>query len=419
MRGNPLRAPIPSHVPPELVVEFDAYDPPGVDTGFHAAWHAFSTSGVPEIVWTPFNGGHWLATSGRVVAAMYADSAKFSSRLLMVPKETVGELFFSVPSSFDRPEHTPFRMLINAVLAPKLINQLENEIRGLARSLIAGFRASGGCEFVEEFANILPIHIFMKLVDLPTSDIGKLKALNDHIVRPDGTMSVPEATAGLHNYLQSIVEARLGGNGTDGFSRMINGQVEGRALTVEEAVLLATTVLQGGIDTVSNLLSFMMHFLATSPEHRRQLTEDPSILPAAVDEIARRFPVASLGREVKQDIVYEGVDMRVGDMVIMPTALHGLDERQNHDSMRVDFRRTERSHSAFGQGPHRCPGAHIARMEVRITIEEWLAQIPDFELAEQDIHFRGGVVGTVDALPLRWNPAQAGAQREDQAALVS
>ena len=147
--------------------------------------------------------------------------------------------------------------------------------------------------------------------------------------------------------------------------------------------------------------------------------QDPSILPAAVDEIARRFPVASLGREVKQDIVYEGVDMRVGDMVIMPTALHGLDERQNHDSMRVDFRRTERSHSAFGQGPHRCPGAHIARLEVRITIEEWLAQIPDFELAEQDIHFRGGVVGTVDALPLRWNPAQAGAQREDQAVLVS
>ncbi|MET0547451.1 MAG: cytochrome P450 [Caulobacterales bacterium] len=398
MNQNP-----PAHVPASLVVDFDVYSPPGSQTDFYSSWLPLLRDEVPPMVWTTANGGHWMPTKGEVVKQMWGDNERFSNRISIVPKE-VGEQFFGIPQSLDPPKHQDFRMLLTGVLGPKVINKMEADVRALAVSLIEAVLPRGECEFTRDYAGVLPVRIFMRMVDLPIEDAAYLVEINEHIIRPTGEMSVMEANEKLHDYLRKPVMERLGKDGDDMLSRMINGKVEGgRSLTPDEALNMAKLVLQGGIDTVSNLLSFAMHFLATNPDHRRRLLTEPDIIPAAIEELLRRFPVICTARMVKEDMRYFGADMRKGDAVVMPNPLHGLDERENADAFRPDFDRKERSHSAFGQGIHRCPGAYLARLEARVTIEEWLKRIPEFRLATDDIRFRGGVIATVELLPLVWS----------------
>ena len=184
---------------------------------------------------------------------------------------------------------------------------------------------------------------------------------------------------------------------------MINGTVFDRKLTSDEALNMAYLVMQGGIDTVSNLMSLTMRFLAEHPEARRELIENPVLIPAAIEEMVRRFAVTVQVRTVRHDMHYAGVNMKEGDIVVLGTPVAGIDERDNVNSAQCDFHRTARVHTTFGNGPHRCPGAHLARLEMRITLEEWLARIPEFELASADICCRGGVVGGLVSLPLRWD----------------
>lgn len=125
-----------------------------------------------------------------------------------------------------------------------------------------------------------------------------------------------------------------------------------------------------------------------------------------MEELLRRFPLVSLAREVRNDIEYDGVLLKKGDMVAIPTPLAGTDERLNPRPLEVDFQRDTSQHVTFGNGPHLCPGAQLARTEVRITLEQWLARIPEFSIApDAKVRFRGGLVGVVDALPLVWEVA--------------
>ena len=393
----------PAHVPANLVVDFDVYNPPGVEQDLQLPWKRLQESGVPDMVWSSCYGGHWLPTRGKLAAAMYADHENFSNRLSILPRE-VGEHHFGIPQSLDPPQHGPFRMLLNSLLGPKQVMTMETEIRTLAISMIEGLRTKGHCDFANDYANMLPVSIFLRMVDLPLADREMLLELNNSIIRPNSaTMNGEEAIRRLQEYLSGPVQQRLGHDGQDMFSKMINGTVFGRKLTSDEALNMAYLVMQGGIDTVSNLMSLAMRFLAEHPEKRRELQLNPASIPAAIEEMVRRFPVTVQVRTVRHDIHYGGVDMKQGDIVVLGTPVAGLDERDNPDSAQCDFHRAAREHTTFGNGPHRCPGAHLARLEMRITLEEWLARIPEFELASSDIRCRGGVVGGLVALPLRWD----------------
>jgi cytochrome P450 len=162
-------------------------------------------------------------------------------------------------------------------------------------------------------------------------------------------------------------------------------------------------VFIAGLDTVVNFLGFLMLFLARNPDYQRQLADEPSGIPAALEEFVRRFGVVSIARMATRDVDFHGARIKEGEMMLIPTVLHGLDERENRDPLRVDFARTGARHSTFGQGPHHCVGAHLARAELRITLEEWLARIPRFALApDARIESQSGIVGCVRSLPLVW-----------------
>ncbi|MGH8597389.1 MAG: cytochrome P450 [Gammaproteobacteria bacterium] len=400
-----LLAQRPANVPADRVIDFDLYQPPGVERGFHEAWQKLHAPGVPDLIWTPRNGGHWMATRGKMIAEVFGDYARFSCRVYLVPK-AVGEQHQMLPVILDPPEHRPYRLLLNTSLAPKIVIGMEDRIRQLACALIERFRTEGQCNFTQDYAEVLPVQIFMSMVDLPQTDVAKIKYWSDQIVHPDGSMSYRDAKQHIYDYLDPYIDARFGGDGQDMLSRIINGKVNDRALTKPEMLSLCMQMLLGGLDTVVNFLGFVLLFLARNPGHRHELTADPGLIPAAVEEFLRRFPVVSLAREVRDDIEYDGVQLKKGEMVAIPTPLAGTDARLNAEPLNVDFRRPSAAHVTFGNGPHVCPGALLARTEIRITLEEWLARIPEFAVAPAaEIRFRGGLVGVVDALPLVWDVA--------------
>ena len=151
------------------------------------------------------------------------------------------------------------------------------------------------------------------------------------------------------------------------------------------------------------MLSFIIRFLAQNNEHRQALANDRRLIPRAVEEFVRRFPIVTQARMVVRDISFAGADLREGEVIVIPSALHGLDDAENECPLQVDFNRLQRSHSTFGYGAHSCAGLLLAKMEIRITLEEWLARIPHFHIAP-DAHVKclGGMVGRVIALPLIW-----------------
>jgi len=155
----------PAHVMPAQVVDFDIYHPMSAGLDLHESWRALQESGMPDVVWTPRNGGHWMVLRGKLITEVLKDYHTFSSRVIFVPKEPAGEAYRAVPITLDPPAHRPIRSLLIEDLSPKKIRSLEDSIRALAIELIESFRGKGQCNFVRDFAEQMPLRIFMRMVE--------------------------------------------------------------------------------------------------------------------------------------------------------------------------------------------------------------------------------------------------------------
>lgn len=394
----------PDHVPADRVMDFDIYAPLLPGTDLHMFWRDLVRDAPHSLMWTPRNGGHWIALDGEMCDIVMSESDRFSNSTVLVPKETAGKAYRLIPLSLDPPEHRPFRNLLNDKLSPKAIKGLEEEITALTAQLIEGFKSKGQCDFIREFAEQLPVQIFMRVVDLPLPDLPKLKHLADQFTRPDGSMTYPEVITAFRDYIQPVIAARRGAGGADMISRMVSSQIEGRDLTDYEAQNICIQVLVGGLDTVVNMMGFVMSHLGQDQELRRAIAADPTVIEPALLECLRRFPVVSSSREVRHDTIFEGVELKAGDMVMSSTIPVSVDEALNEDSLAFSLRRTGRRHSTFGRGSHTCPGAPLARLELKILLREWFARIPEFKLKPgSTVEFASGIVGTVKPFILQWD----------------
>ncbi|MGE0384941.1 MAG: cytochrome P450 [Gammaproteobacteria bacterium] len=396
------QATVPAHVPAHLVHEFDLYHPAGVEQDFHLALKRLHDPGVPDIFWTPCNGGHWVAARGQAMRHIFQDHVHFSNAKMTVPKANNPSQPL-LPINADPPAHAAYRNLIAPAFAPRAVAACEQEARELSISLIDGFRADGGCEFVSQFAAFLPIGIFMHMVDLPAKDRLYLMGLADEMQRL-GRRPKDEVIGEVMGYLDGVIRTRREQPGADLISQIVHARIDGRTLDHGEVLRMCTLLLFGGLDTVKSMLGFIANFLARHPAHRRELIDAPELLPNAVEELLRRFGLANPGRIVAREHEYAGVRFLQGDMIILPTCLHGLDEREHTDPLAVNFHRPMPIvHSTFGNGPHRCPGAILARIEISVFLREWLARIPDFQVAPGATPvIRAGVNGCFETLPLTW-----------------
>lgn len=397
-----MLAEIPAHVRSENVVDFDIYHLPDGVQDYFEAWRRLQVPNGPDMVWTPRNGGHWIVVRGRHMLRIWSESDKFSSSIVIVPKSDA-EKNRLIPSTLDPPAYDPYRRVMKNAFSPRRIAAMEKPVRGLAVSLIEGIVPNGRCNFTTEYAEQLPIRVFMGMCRLPMEDAAMLKSLADRMIRPDDAGARDGVGDLLRRYLAPIIAQRHGADGDDLLTLIANAEINGRPINAEEALQMSMNLLFAGLDTVVNFLGFVMHFLATNESHRRALVANGRLIPQAVEELFRRFPIVTQARLVTQDQHFAGVELRVGDVVVIPSALHGLDEEENKRPLEVDFTRRNASQSTFGGGAHSCIGLVLAKTEVRVTIEEWLTRIPDFRVeAGAQIRHQSGIVASVVRLPLCW-----------------
>jgi len=394
--------PVPAHVPDELVVEFDCFHIGGTEDDVQLAWREAVLAPGKDLFWTPLNGGHWVLARAPDIVAVQADYERFSNRNYMIPRTE--RAIPPLPLGVDPPDHRKYRALIAPAFSPKAVREVTDLVRGVSVDLIDQLVPRGGCEFVAEFAKVLPIVVFLGLAGIPQEERPVAVALAERFIRAQEIDERTECLAQNAAYLRGWVEKRRDDPQDDLISKIVHAEVEGRPITDEETFGLLLVLFHGGLDTVAAMLAFTFRFLAMSPDHRHELVDDPSLLPNAVEELLRRHSIIATAREVVADTEIRGVTLKAGDMVQCPTMVFGLSEENVERPLEVDFRRSAPIPIAtFGNGSHKCPGANLARQELRIALEEWLPRIPDFELVRgAGTDPATGLVSVIRSLHLRW-----------------
>lgn len=403
--GQTQLAEKPSHVPEALVIDFDMYDFAGGTDGPQAALRAIQTAS-PDIFWTPRNGGHWVATRADDIEAMLRDPARFSSNRVFLPRDDAAPR--SLPLEVDPPLHTELRKPLSRALFPKIVDAMEPRVQELAQSLVAGLLPKGGCEFVADFANVMPINIFLDLVGLQREERHVLLPLVEAFIKGGTIAARQQAQMAVFAYITDVVRARRLEPGTDLASIVVNAQIDKDRISEPDAIAYMTLILFGGLDTIASMLSFITYFLAENGAHRAQLIrhlDNDAYVRNAMEELFRRFGIVQAARVVQDDFDYRGVPFRKDDAVLPMNLLCGLDDRRIENPLTVDFERPKQTrHLVFGAGPHSCPGATLARREITIFLREWLRHIPEFRVVPgcRPVHLMG-VTCSIQALHLEWS----------------
>lgn len=318
-----------------------------------------------------------------------------------------------IPLSVDPPDHAKYRRLLDPEFSPKKMAALEPEARVLVNQIIDRFAGSGACEFHADFATPLPSTIFLALVGLPQSDLPDFLRWRDDTIRPEAR--TPEeveqkrhaAGQAINEYFVSALEEKRANPDDRLLTRVVNGEVDGRPLTEAEQRGICHLLLLGGLDTVTATLDCMITYLARHQDRRQAIVDNPELMDPAIEEMLRQqTPVMMVPRVIAQDYELGGVKMAAGDSATLMLGAANADEAEFDSSDEVMLDRGANRHLAFGGGPHRCLGSHLARMELKVALEEFHKRIPVYDIVEgTEIHFSAGI-RQADHLPLVF-PVQA------------
>lgn len=330
----------------------------------------------------------------------------FSSRFDAVH---IGQVRPLIPLQIDPPDHAKYRKLLDPLFAPRRIALLEDRTRALVSDLVEAVADDGGCNYHAAVSEPLPSTVFLELLGLPVSRAAEFIALKDGIIRPpartpeERSAMVDAAGARIYAVLQEVLDQRLEARQEDFISDFLDAEVDGERLTPEEVIDICYLFFLAGLDTVTASLDCMMARLALHPAERRRLADDPSVIPHAVEEMLRwETPVTAVVRVTTQDTELSGCPIAADQVVSVMLGAANTDERAWDKAESVDIDRRVNKHLAFGGGVHRCLGSHLARMELRVVLEEWHARIPEYRIPEGvELDYSPGLRQIAD-LPLVW-----------------
>jgi cytochrome P450 len=321
----------------------------------------------------------------------------------------IGQIRPLIPLQIDPPDQKKYRKLLDPLFAPRQVATLEERTRSLMRGLIAGVIDQGGCNFHTAIAEPLPTTVFLELLGLPVSRRKEFIELKDGIIRPNA--STPEqrremvdATgAKIYQVLEEVLVEREREPQNDFMSEFVRAEVDGQTLTHNEVLDICYLFFLGGLDTVTASLDCFLAYLAQHPDARRSIVDEPSLIPSAIEEMLRwETPVTGIIRITTGDTELGGCPIAKGTSVSLLLGSANTDDAAWPDSDIIDFRRKTNKHLAFGGGPHRCLGSHLARMELRVAIEEWHAAVPQYSIpAGIELLYSEGL-RSVDNLELIW-----------------
>jgi cytochrome P450 len=352
-------------------------------------------------------GGHWVLTRFDAQRAALQNIEIFSTQSTIISDPDPD--YMLLPLFLDPSLHIKYRQLYNARLSPGVVERLSPMARQACRDTILAFLDRGQCDFINEFADIYPTQVFLLAMGLPLEDAPQMVDwVRTIFLGLAGTdpVAAAEANAELSSYFVELIDDRRRHPRDPEFdiiTYFLQARIDGNEISQEYLLSIFVTLVMAGLDTTKSQLGFNFHHLATHPEDRRRLVEDPAGIPAAIEEMLRAFAFVPPARKLTADIEYEGCPMKKGQMVLMPLWSSNRDSRAFDNATDVVLDRSPNRHTAFGAGPHRCAGAHLARRELLIAMEEWHKLIPDYEIdAAQPLVEHGWQLG-LDALPLRWS----------------
>ena len=324
---------------------------------------------------------------------------------------SIGQEHPLIPLQVDPPDHAKYRRFLDPEFSPKRIGELDADARALVNSIIDRFVDRGECDFHEEFATPLPSAIFLRLMGLPQSDLPTFLQWRDDTIRPkvaphdlEGAQAIRErAGHDITAYFDAALDEQQRAPGDGLLARIASAEVDDQPLPRAEQLGICHLMLLGGLDTVTASLDCEIAYLARNPEQRRRLVDQPSLWAGAVEELLRwESPVMMVVRVIKQDHELAGVELRAGDHAVIMIGAANLDD-EFPEASRVEFAREANRHLAFGAGPHRCLGSHLARLEQRVALEEWHRRIPDYRIADGvEVRSSPGI-RQAERLPLVWS----------------
>jgi cytochrome P450 len=349
---------------------------------------------------TERRGSTWLPTRYRDVVELAHDVGRFSSAEISVipfagdqPEDPV--LAYGVPPiSADPPLHTWTRRLLLPWFSHRRVATYEPMTRTLCAGLVEGFVEDGTVDAARQYAQQIPVRVIARILGVPTSLSDTFTGwVRDVLEFADDPERRRRGTEGLITFFVDEVARRRREPGDDLLSELLQDEVDGAA--VEEGVVLgmAALVLIAGVDTTWSAIGSSLWHLASHPADTERLAGDPGLMPLAIEELLRAYSPVTMARLVTGDIEFAGCAMRAGDKVLLNFPAANRDPEAFEDADRVILDRELNRHVAFGSGIHRCAGSNLARMELRVALEEWLRRIPTFRLAEgEEVTWAGGQV---------------------------
>ncbi|WP_344456360.1 cytochrome P450 [Actinocorallia aurantiaca] len=384
----------PDHVPADLVVDFNAFSGDSIE---QALEKAESWRRLGPVVWTDHNGGHWVITSHAGVRQVLSDAARFSSaqpRKGVTLVEVDRELH--VPIEMDGDEHRQYRRLLIPLFSPRRVQQMQDTIRDVARSLIAGFGERGSCEVVAEYARPLASSMFLGMLDWPLKDREMLEHLAELQLNGPANATQEERAAAkldagnqIAQYVRDrVAERRSGVKATEDMTSVIIDSTldDGAPIPENKLVALLRLLMIAGLDTTQSVLSQSLAYLGEHPEAQEYLRTHPEEIPAIVEEFLRMGAPAMPSRTATADTEVEGVRIAKGDTV------HCLIAAANHDAAEYDqpdiavFTRAVNRHVAFSVGPHKCIGAPLARVVLAAALEEFHRAVASYSVVAAQSH---------------------------------
>lgn len=312
-----------------------------------------------------------------------------------------------VPVGVDPPRHVAYRRVLDPMLAPRVVNAMEDDLRAQVRDLVSAFAGTGRCDAIADVARLYPTQVFLTLFGLPLEDrdrlVGWVETVNENssLGTSEPNPTVVQAAMAMFDYMRGCVDLKRRNPGDDMLSRVLS--LEGDdAWSDEEVMGLCWLITLAGLDTVTGAIGFTMLHLATDPELRRRVVADPALVPAVVEEVLRLEPPApTTSRVTREQVEVCGVRIPAGSAVALCLGTANRDGGHLH-SDGMDLEGADRGHLTFGGGIHRCLGSHLARREIRLVVEEFHKLIPEYELEpgfEPEVVWPSGTLH-LKALPL-------------------
>jgi len=363
----------------------------------------------PGVIWVP-TAAHgrpaWIFTQHKLIDEGFTDWTAFSSKrgsnaAVMDPN------WLLLPVEADRPDHRFYRQALNPLFSPAAMNRRVTAVQQLCDTLIDAFIDRGRCEFISEFAGILPNAITISLLGLPTESLTQFVDWEEEMVHgatPELRMAAGKAVI---DYLKDHIarEQALPEASTDIMQAILKGRMAERPFNEAEILGLVYLLFVAGLDTVYSTLGWIMRHLTLDQALQARLRDNPDDIPAAIEEFTRAFGVSAPSRTVAKDMMFHGVPMKAGEAVLLPTYLAGRDPTAWVDPHRIDIDRRPR-HITFGTGPHVCLGVHLAKREMKVMLQSFLARMRNIR-RPTDGRYEFHTTNTigVDRLDLEWDPA--------------